>query len=415
MLPSSGTLPLLSIAIPTRNREEYALSSVASILAINSNDLEVVVQDNSDASDLEDSLRKYTSDLRLRYAHCPTPLSFVGNFNAALELCRGQYVCLIGDDDGVNPEIIEAARWARERGVDALTPSLPASYLWPHSGVGSTLFTRIPQGTGSLAIRTFSGRVIDVVPGVELLKVVRNGGQGFLLTRIPRLYHGIVSKTCLEKIRLRTGSYFGGLSPDIFAAVGVANFAVTAKFVDYPLTLPGACRLSGSIQSLVGGHTGRFEDAPHLRFRGAYQWSSLVPRYYSVPTIWADSTLAALKSLGREDLLTEFSVARLAAQCLSENPSYARLIITDFFRAVHSLGGNSFSATGQLLKALWGGPARSFLRRLENRVQILLKGRRLEMLSGLANIGEATNALGTFLKESGWAFSTCIQTARRSH
>ena len=48
--------PILSIAIPTRNRQLYAVESIRTILSIIDNDIEVVVQDNSDDSSLESML-----------------------------------------------------------------------------------------------------------------------------------------------------------------------------------------------------------------------------------------------------------------------------------------------------------------------------------------------------------------------
>lgn len=70
------------------------------------------------------------ADPRLVYRHAGARLSITDNHNAAMAL-SGEYVCLIGDDDGVNPEIIDAVRWAKANGVDALTPRIVANYCWP--------------------------------------------------------------------------------------------------------------------------------------------------------------------------------------------------------------------------------------------------------------------------------------------
>ncbi len=37
----------------------------------------------------------------------------VDNFNSAMEAVAAEYVCFIGDDDGINPELLDAAQWAR--------------------------------------------------------------------------------------------------------------------------------------------------------------------------------------------------------------------------------------------------------------------------------------------------------------
>src|SRR5690349_17226070 len=105
-------IPLLSIVIATKNRQKYAIHAVESILSLNDDRIEVVIQDNSDIADLSSRLSKFKSDSRLKYRYTPPPFSSIDNFNAAVELSSGEYVCLIGDDDGINPEIIESTLWA---------------------------------------------------------------------------------------------------------------------------------------------------------------------------------------------------------------------------------------------------------------------------------------------------------------
>jgi glycosyltransferase involved in cell wall biosynthesis len=399
---------LLSVVIPTRNRQEYAVTAVLTALRIRGENLEVVVHDNSDACTLRDALRNATGDRRLRYRYCATPLSFVGAFEAALEMSEGRYVCMIGDDDGVTGELLEAAQWADDRRLDALTPAPCAFYLWPQSGLASTMFTRISQTSGLLQLAGFSSKVIAVNPRLELEAVVRNGAQNYLDTKIPRLYHGLVSRTCLKRVRARAGSVFGGLSPDIFAALAIAQVADGAVYLDYPLTLPGACKASGSIQGLAGGHRGRLEEAPHLKYRGEYRWAALVPRYYSVPSIWADSAIAALEQMGRQDLVAKIDVARLTAACLRATPAYWNPILRHFIEVHRLLKRSTAVATARLVGVVMAGSVGAFGRRARGRVLGLLGGAGVIHFDGLATIAEAVEALESFLRASGRSFHGCV-------
>lgn len=90
-------IPLLSIVIATKNRQKYALSAVESILSIEDGRIEVIIQDNSDDENLSTMLQQYKSDPRLVYRYTPPPFSSIDNFNAAVELSSGEYICLIGD------------------------------------------------------------------------------------------------------------------------------------------------------------------------------------------------------------------------------------------------------------------------------------------------------------------------------
>ena len=125
--------PLLSILIPTKNREEYAIKVVSNVLKINDDRLQVVIQDNSNSKGLEGVLSPFFKDLRLHYFYNDKVLSFVENFSLGIGNCTGEYITIIGDDDGINPRIIDIAKWAKENSVSAITPSLPIVYYWPAS------------------------------------------------------------------------------------------------------------------------------------------------------------------------------------------------------------------------------------------------------------------------------------------
>ncbi|MCL0034118.1 glycosyltransferase [Thermodesulfovibrionales bacterium] len=421
-------LPLLSIIIPTRNRQKYAISAITSILSISAPDLELVVHDNSDSRDLEEYIRNNINDTRLRYNYTSSPSSMVDNWNTAVRLASGKYLCLIGDDDGVNPEIIEATRWADMNDVEALKPTISANYLWPESGVPSTFCTNVSPN-GVFTIGPFSGKVIRPDPEVEMRKLVRSGGWRYLETEIPRLYHGIVKRKCLNDLREKTGAFFGGLSPDIFAALAVANFTKNVISIDYPLTIAGVSKSSGSAQSARGEHVGNLEDAtdlrryvrmkivatgehvgnigdtPHSQYRGTYKWAEIIPRFHSVPTSWADSAVAALKALGRDDLLRDFNVPLLAAYCIAAHPKYRHIILRDMYKSFRIMNKNQLVGTLQFCYSLLSGPGWALFKRITNRGRIILLGDKTVRINDVKDIVAATDILTHYLRENGKKFS----------
>lgn len=401
------TRPLLSVVIPTRNRIPYAVSAIQSILEIPDRRLELVVQDNSESRELETWVHTSIHDSRLQYRHNESPLSFVGNFNAATEAATGEYVCFIGDDDGVNPEIMEAVEWAREENIDCLAVRQTASYLWPDTSVPSTIFSS--GSGGSLTITEFRGSLVEADIEEELRRFLRNGALYYPLFDLPKLYHGIVNRRCLEAVRQKTGAYFGGLSPDIFASLSIACVAQRVTVVDYPLTIPGACKVSGSVlEGSIKRHSKRLEDAPHLCHRGSYEWCEVVPRVYSVETIWADSGIAALRAMGRDDLLRELNLSRLAACCIGANRGIAAPLLRDLFRGLRIMGKNRVIGGLQFGCSLLTGPAIKFARRAWNRFLMMIGQRALHTINGLENMVEVTHALTRHLKENGKSFADCV-------
>lgn len=400
-------LPLLSIIIPTRNRQKYAISAITSIMNISAPDLELVVQDNSDSRDLENYILNNVNDPRLKYNYTPTPLSLVDNFNTAIGLASGKYLCIIGDDDGVNPEIIEATHWADMNDVNALKPTVSATYLWPESGVSSILFRNVSTN-GVFTIGPFSGKVIRPDPEVELRKVVQSGGFKYLETEIPRLYHGIVKHKCLDKVREKTGAFFGGLSPDIFAALAVANFTKNVISIDYPLTIAGVSKSSGSAQSARGEHLGNLEDAPLFRYRGTYKWAEIIPRFYSVQTIWADSTVAALKALGRDDILQDFNLPLLAAYCVAAHPKYTRIVLRDMYKSFRIMNKNQLVGTFQFCYSLLLGPGWGLIKLIPKGIRLILLGSTGTRINDVKDIVEATNILTDYLRKNKKRFSDFV-------
>jgi len=406
MKQNSPALPLLSIVIPTRNRVPYAISAIQSILEIPDPRLELVVQDNSDSRDLESYVHENIKDNRFRYRYTPQPFSSIDNFNAAVELATGEYVCLIGDDDGVNPEIMEAASWAKSKNVDALALRTAVSYLWQGTGVPSTLFTKLVGG--SLSVYGFCGRIRNADMEKEMRKLVRNGGSYYLDFNLPKLYHGLVHRRCLKAVHEKTGAYFGGLSPDIFASLAIACVANRVVVTDYPLTIAGACRGSGSVvEGAIKRHSKKLEDAPHFRDRGEYHWCELVPRVYIPETIWVDSGVAALRAMGREDLVRQLNLPKLAAYCVGANRGVTRPVLRDLFTGMRIVRKNPAIGAIHFAWSLLTGPGAKFARRVWNRFLMIIGTRGIYRIDGLANMVEASHALTRYLKENGQSFADC--------
>ena len=108
---------LLSIIVPTRNRDAYLRDCLDSLCNINSNSVEFVVHDNSTD---KSSLHFENIDSRIRYIHNSSKLSINENFELALDYAKGKYVAFIGDDDGVNINIMAFVEFAHKQGLKAV-------------------------------------------------------------------------------------------------------------------------------------------------------------------------------------------------------------------------------------------------------------------------------------------------------
>ena len=328
----SDSKPLLSILMPTRNRWRCARHAITNILRMDSNEFELIVHDNSDDEKLAEWISAQGSDPRLRYFRTRGSLSITQTFERAIGLATGEFVCCLGDDDGVSQSVLELTRWMDREGVDALSPTLGIQYYWPGVCAKDT-------DCGRLLLGTFSGKTEFCDPEEQLLKCVRWGGVS--PHNLPRVYHGVVRLRCLEEVRKRAGRYIAGVSPDMAASVGLASCVNKICRIDYPVFIPGASANSGAGRGVQKKHVGDLSSEEFLDNEFLANWPREVPPFFSGPTMWSAATVQTLRAMGRTDILGELNLPFLHASC-AVFVLLRRSETLVHYRMLASYGGPSF-------------------------------------------------------------------------
>jgi len=91
-------MPICTIAVPVYNRRDLVHRAVRSALTQSHADLEILVVDNLSTDGTWEALQTI-QDPRLRLVRNDSNLGLFGNFNRCLQLCRGDYVVVLGSDD----------------------------------------------------------------------------------------------------------------------------------------------------------------------------------------------------------------------------------------------------------------------------------------------------------------------------
>jgi glycosyltransferase involved in cell wall biosynthesis len=390
-LPQST--PLLAIVVPTRNRQEYVVSAVRSLLRIPSTEIEIVIEDNSDTPELQEWISKHVEDRRLTYHYSNVIVSQSENYDRSMRGATAEYIAFIGDDDSVNPDILEAVRWAKSQDVDALVPLNKAHFVWPDLQMSATG----ALAPGELSISPITSQMWTVDPEAELRKCLRDAGQDF--HHLPRAYYGVVRKIILEKVRSKTGSYFPGVSPDLAAAIALANVAQRVLIMDYPLFLPGSSLRSNAGLSGQKRHVGMLNEQAHLGPDCDQNWSAVIPPFFSVQTIWAEAAIESLSAMEREDIINLFNVPKLYAWLIMFHPRFIRLIGTTYLSALRRTKRGFFKGTLEL--------SAYFLKLAGLRFQCLIrrftpKGRveNVYRRQGIKDIENAVSVLNDYLKKN---------------
>ena len=96
--PPDLAQPRLSVCLPTYNGEAYVVEAVRSVLEQSYTDFELVAVDDG-SSDRTLELLQTFGDPRLRIYQNPDRRGIPGNWNVAVGLARGEYVCVFHQDD----------------------------------------------------------------------------------------------------------------------------------------------------------------------------------------------------------------------------------------------------------------------------------------------------------------------------
>lgn len=103
---SRASQPLVTIAIPTRNRSALVRSSVLRALKQTYANIEVLVSDNASTDDTVTVLGAI-SDPRLRVVTNPENIGSTPNINKCVREARGDYIVIVPDDDRVAETFVE--------------------------------------------------------------------------------------------------------------------------------------------------------------------------------------------------------------------------------------------------------------------------------------------------------------------
>jgi glycosyltransferase involved in cell wall biosynthesis len=100
--------PKISVLIPTHNYARYLPEAIASVLAQDFTDYELLVSDDASTDNSADIIRRYAArDPRIRAEFQPANLGMVPNWNWCLRQARGEYVkYLFGDDLLCSPQAL---------------------------------------------------------------------------------------------------------------------------------------------------------------------------------------------------------------------------------------------------------------------------------------------------------------------
>ncbi len=315
--------PLLSLIIPTKNRKIYLLSMLTEVVRQAPTRLEVIVHDNSDTPGLEEEINALGASY-IRYFYTSDVIGVHENFERAVAEATGDYLCAIGDDDGlILSAAIDLLEKAKMAGIEAIQ-SERVFYSWP--GVRHRLWG--DSGGRAVQENLYAGLSDHVRDPVQSLNEVFAAGSLDGLGKLPRVYHGYVARAAMDRLRERAGAYFPGGSPDMAnaaALAGVVNKLMISRTITH---ISGHSRGSGGGQGAAGIHHAELEHAKYLLPASRDNWTPGVPRFWSGMTVYAQAAIEGTNAGGAATTVP-FNFMRLCAACIVYQPAEYRQRIRD--------------------------------------------------------------------------------------
>lgn len=226
----------ISFVIPTKDRLDTLRHCVDAALSTRSEQLEIIVSNNHSSDGTAEFLAS-KSDPRLRVVSPPVPMSMRGHYDFALTQTTGDYIVFIGDDDAITPFGPDAlVHLIETTGADAIAWK-PIGYLWPgmegEDGLSRTF----------LKPKHFS-YAHEVVDHNAMFERFVNATHSSYLEGA-KIYHGAVSRGLVQRLTAQSGgSYFGAMSPDVYASIFGLKFATRFVRTSCSITISGKSKKS---------------------------------------------------------------------------------------------------------------------------------------------------------------------------
>jgi glycosyltransferase involved in cell wall biosynthesis len=213
--------PKFSILVPTRQRPDTLLATLATLIWHPGDDYEIVVADNAGDEDVAAVIAAAQQrHARIKHIRSDRVLPMSENWERGLAACSGQYVSVLGDDDGFLPSTLDVVRK-----LIAITQARVISwethtYWWPDTIVTWNR-NRLYASLGHTDVAWMQSRLV-------LVETYRNAVS---FGTLPMIYNGFVHREVINSVIDRFGAYFvpAFVSPDV--ASGIVNLAHTSRYL----------------------------------------------------------------------------------------------------------------------------------------------------------------------------------------
>jgi glycosyltransferase involved in cell wall biosynthesis len=203
--------PRFSILLPTRNRLSLLSQAVETVRRQDFDDWEIVISDNASEQDVSEFVAGL-KDSRIRYLREPELIHVTANWNQATDAATGDWIIMLGDDDGLMPGALRAF----DALIVAFEPDLiyGNAFLLTYPGV----LAEAPQGAFGIYSQSalFRGRTRPYLLSPDVARSLVSKSMNFEMAFTFNMQHSVMSRTLVDRVRV-DGELFHSPYPDFYA------------------------------------------------------------------------------------------------------------------------------------------------------------------------------------------------------
>lgn len=211
--------PRFSIIIPTRDRPATFRHTLATVVSQTGDDYEIIVADNCGSPATREICEQIDST-KIKYLRSDELLPMTENWRRGLAASSGEYITVLGDDDGLMPSCLAVARRVLTMTKAQVLCWQPHTYWWPDTIVYWNA-NRLYMNFGGSDLQQRNSRLV-----LELF-YANEAGFGDL----PMIYNAFVHRSLIDEATRRYGGYFGPDDTSADVVSGVLNLHLTETYV----------------------------------------------------------------------------------------------------------------------------------------------------------------------------------------
>jgi hypothetical protein len=169
---------------------------------------------------------------------------------------------------------------------------------------------------------------IHSIESKKMLKTVLNNGLQDI-KYLARVYHAFISRTVLQQVYDKLGTYFPGPSPDMANAIACTLLIKKYVYIRLPIIISGYSFKSAGGMGLRNAHKGSLKEQKHLPSNIEERWDNRIPKFWLGYTIWPQSALDAFHAMGADEMSLKMNYYAMYAKIYLRYKDY-RFVIKDY-------------------------------------------------------------------------------------